>query len=75
MTGADIKTRAKAAPPANEAPHVIVAMNVVYAAASYPAGALSDRGSRIAPTRSHCRPWGGAGTPTTSRACPAASRC
>ena len=31
MTVADIKTRAKAAPPANEAPHVIVAMNVVSA--------------------------------------------
>jgi len=31
------------------APLVLVAMNVVYAAASYPAGAFSDRGSRIAP--------------------------
>jgi MFS family permease len=31
------------------APLVLVAMNVVYAAASYPAGALSDRGGRIAP--------------------------
>ncbi len=31
------------------APLVLVVMNVVYAAASYPAGAFSDRGDRIAP--------------------------
>ena len=31
------------------APLVLVAMNVVYAAASYPAGAFSDRGDRITP--------------------------
>jgi MFS family permease len=31
------------------APLILVAMNVVYAAASYPAGAFSDRGDRITP--------------------------
>ncbi|QGM98567.1 MFS transporter [Methylocystis parvus] len=31
------------------APLVLVAMNVVYAAASYPAGAFSDRGDRVTP--------------------------
>jgi len=35
--------------PAALAPLVLVAMNVVYAAASYPAGAFSDRGDRITP--------------------------
>jgi len=35
--------------PAMLAPLVLVAMNIVYAGASYPAGAFSDRGDRITP--------------------------
>lgn len=43
-----LKARAVGLPEAL-APLVLVAMNVVYAAASYPAGAFSDRGDRRAP--------------------------
>jgi MFS family permease len=35
--------------PAALAPLVLVAMNVIYAGASYPAGAFSDRGDRVTP--------------------------
>jgi MFS family permease len=43
-----LKARAEGLPD-SWAPLVLVAMNVVYAAASYPAGAFSDRGDRIRP--------------------------